>query len=101
MASVFGWCGDREDDEVHNIERASADTLQRFRNDFEENYKVVANGTASPIESTISSFPQMCVKSRQEKKPILALVMRDSSAACFREALSTLVQADAAIEMIV
>ena len=64
MASVFGWCGDREDDEVHNIERASADTLQRFRNDFEENYKVVANGTASPIESTMSSFPQMCVKSR-------------------------------------
>ena len=64
MASVFGWCGDREDDEVHNIERASADTLQRFRNDFEENYKVLANCTASPIECIASSFPQMCVKSR-------------------------------------
>ena len=42
----------------------------------------------------------MCVNSREQKKPILALVMRESTEACFTEALTTLVRADAVQEMI-
>ena len=39
--------------------------------------------------------------SRQRKKPILALVMKDASPESFREALTPLVSAEAAREMII
>jgi hypothetical protein len=43
----------------------------------------------------------MCITSREQKKPILALVQKDTTAGCFRHALTALVSADAAIEIIV
>ena len=42
----------------------------------------------------------MCVTSRQRKKPILALVMRDESEECFNHALASLIPAESVREMI-
>lgn len=83
-----------------NVERASAECLLRFRNQFEDNYKEVTNGTASPITCFCNSFPRMCVNSREQKKPMLILVVKESTPECFRQALTALASADAATELI-
>lgn len=30
LSSAFGWCNDRDEDELQNLEQASRDVLQRF-----------------------------------------------------------------------
>lgn len=37
--SMFGWCSDRDDAEVLDIERASAESLMRFKALFNENFR--------------------------------------------------------------
>ena len=44
IASAFSWCTDETEEEMINTERASAQVLQRFSIQFNENYKLVANG---------------------------------------------------------
>ena len=42
----------------------------------------------------------MCVQAREQKKPILTLVLQETTPECFRHALTAVVSTDAAIEMI-
>ena len=43
IESAFGWCSDREDEEVMDIERASAESLLRFKAHFVQNYRRVSH----------------------------------------------------------
>ncbi len=65
MSSAFGWCNDRDEDEVQNVERASAEILSRFRATFIDNYRLVSGGRQVGVELTAESFPRMCVNSRE------------------------------------
>ena len=46
MDSMFGWCSDRDEEEVMDIERASAESLTRFKAIFNENFRTLSNGAA-------------------------------------------------------
>ena len=43
MDSMFGWCSDRDDEEVMDIERASAESLMRYKALFGENFRSLSN----------------------------------------------------------
>ena len=55
FASAFGWCNSDED-EVVNVERASAEAMQLFRNSFEEQFKELSGGRPSGLEPSNQSF---------------------------------------------
>ena len=44
MDAAFGWCSDREDEEIMDIERVSAESLLRFKAQFIQNYRQRSNG---------------------------------------------------------
>lgn len=85
---------------MQNAELASSETIQRFNTDFDTNYATVASGTRCGITKYLGSFQKMCVKSREQKKPILLLITRTNSRDCFKQALEGLAQADAVQEMV-
>ena len=43
VESAFGWCSDRDDEETMDIERASAESLLRFKAHFVQNYRRVSH----------------------------------------------------------
>ena len=102
VASAFDWCGNRDDDEIQNTERVSAEVLTRYRNTFNEKQRQIAEQPEGPLRLDLvaDSFPRICVRSREQKKPILMLVQRNLTDQCFRDALTQLVQADAVIDLI-
>ena len=81
------------------MERVSSEAMQHFRNKFEEQYRE-AVGQPSGIEVYAESFHRLCINSRRDKKPVLALVTRNSDDECFRLAFASFSQADAARDMI-
>ena len=46
--TAFGWCSDRDDEEVMDTERASAESLMRFKALFIENYRVISTSNEQP-----------------------------------------------------
>lgn len=43
ISAAFGWCNDRDEEEVMDIERASAESLMRFKAIFLDKYRGLAN----------------------------------------------------------
>ena len=42
--NAFGWCNDRTEDEMQNVDMASQESIQRFNTDFDTNFAIVAQG---------------------------------------------------------
>ena len=84
-----------------DIERASAESLLRFKAHFVTNYRRMSQVDQLPnLDCFTQSFPLMCVTSRRRKKPIMVMVMRDETEECATHALTSLIQAESVREMI-
>ena len=99
MSSIF-WCNDRDEDELVNHERDSIAVAQKFRNDVTQNYRVISNNQQLKFNPWSESIPKLCIASIRNKKPILALVLKDGSPDDFRAGLSTFTRTDAATDLI-
>ena len=64
FASAFGWCNSDED-ELVNVERASHEAMNLFKNQFEEQFREVSGGRPSGLEASSDSFGKLCVNARR------------------------------------
>ena len=87
LSSIF-WCNDRDEDELVNHERNSATVLQKFRNDFTQNYRVISNNQQLRFNIWNDSISKLSITSLRSKKPILTLVLKEGTPEDFRAGIA-------------
>ena len=99
LSSLF-WCNDRDEDELINHERHSQQVLEKFKEDFEQNYRIISSNRNLPFPFVSESFSKLCLRSMRNKKPMLIMVLKDGTPEDYRAGLTTFTRTESVNEMV-
>ena len=74
--------------------------MQKFKEDFERNYRFISNNEGLPFPFWSESFSKLCLTSMRTKKPMLVLVLKDGTPENYKAGLTTFTRTASVNEMV-